>query len=314
MIYLLYGTEPLLMEKKCLEILKKEQIDDFSTSKYDLENNSLNEIIEDASTVSMFNPKKGIIVSNSYIFTGTTKKSTIEQNTDLLLSYLEHPNPDTILLFMIETEKIDERKKITKQIKKEYSIIELNANKNKNGLIKEMFEDYQIDSSNIALLLDRVGDNLRILEQECEKIKTYKGEDKTITREDILNLTVKNIDTDLFNLIENIVLKKKQEALESYGEMLKRGEEPIKVIITLANQFRIMYQSKELSKKGYTGNDIASILEIHPYRVKLALEKSRNFASSILLHYLEELANLDSNIKSGFVDKNLALELFILEI
>ena len=96
--------------------------------------------------------------------------------------------------------------------------------------------------------------------------------------------------------------------------MIKRNEEPIKILIMLANQFRIMYQAKELSKKGYTANDIASTLEVHPYRLKLALEKSRNFSSSVLLHYLEELADLDSNIKSGLVDKDLALELFILKI
>lgn len=314
MIYLLYGKEPLLMEKKYLEILKNEQIDDYSINKYDLENDSLSDIIEDALTISMFSSKKAIIVSNSYIFTAITKKNFIEQDTDLLLTYLEHPNPDTILIFMTETEKLDERKKITKQIKKLHSVIEFNSSQNLSQIVKEMFHNYQIDSSNITLLLDRVGNNLRILEQEIEKIKIYKGEEKIITKEDILNLTTKNIDIDLFKLIENIVLKKKQEALESYEEMLKHGEEPIKIIITLANQFRIMYQSKELSKKGYTRNDIASILEIHPYRIKLALEKSSNFSSDILLHYLEELANLDSNIKSGLVDKNLALELFILEV
>lgn len=314
MIYLIYGKETLLLEKKCTEILKKEQIDEYSISKYDLENDSLNTILEDATTISMFSSKKAIIVTNSYIFTATTKKSLIEQNTDLLLDYLEHRNPDTILIFIIPSEKLDERKKITKQCRKIATITEINTVKNIGQIVKEMFGEYQIDQATTQLFIDRVGDNLRILEQECEKIKTYKNEEKTITKEDILNLTAKNIDIDIFKLIENIILKKKQQALESYQEMLKRNEEPIKIIIMLANQFRIMYQAKELNKKGYTANDIASTLEIHPYRLKLALEKSYNFSSSILLNYLEKLADLDSNIKSGLVDKNLALELFILEI
>ena len=60
-----------------------------------------------------------------YDSTGTTKKSTIIQNTDLLLSYIEHPNPDTILIFSIVTEKLDERKKITKGIKKAGTVIEV---------------------------------------------------------------------------------------------------------------------------------------------------------------------------------------------
>jgi len=314
MIYLLYGKELLLIEKKIEEIIKKEHLSEYSINKYDLENDSLNSIIEDATTISMFGDKKGIVVANSYIFTGTTKKSSIEQNTDLLLSYLDHFNPDTILIFFTLSEKLDERKKITKSIKKVGSVIEIGRNQNLNAIVKEMFEDYEIKSNVIQLLIDRVGDNLQILKQECDKIKTYKGKEKTVTEQDILNLTTKNIDADIFKLIENIVLKRKQTALEAYQEMIKRNEEPIKILILLANQFRIMYQAKELSKKGYTANDIASTLEVHPYRLKLALEKSKDFSSSILLHYLEELADLDSNIKSGIVEKDLALELFILKI
>ncbi|MCI9234147.1 MAG: DNA polymerase III subunit delta [Bacilli bacterium] len=314
MIYLLYGKELLLIEKKIEEIIKKEHLSEYSINKYDLENDSLNSIIEDATTISMFGDKKGIVVANSYIFTGTTKKSSIEQNTDLLLSYLDHFNPDTILIFFTLSEKLDERKKITKSIKKVGSVIEIGRNQNLNTIVKEMFEDYEIKSNVIQLLIDRVGDNLQILKQECDKIKTYKDKEKTVTEQDILNLTTKNIDADIFKLIENIVLKRKQTALEAYQEMIKRNEEPIKILILLANQFRIMYQAKELSKKGYTANDIASTLEVHPYRLKLALEKSKDFSSSILLHYLEELADLDSNIKSGIVEKDLALELFILKI
>ncbi len=314
MIYLLYGKELLLIEKKIEEIIKKEHLSEYSINKYDLENDSLNSIIEDATTISMFGDKKGIVVANSYIFTGTTKKSSIEQNTDLLLSYLDHFNPDTILIFFTLSEKLDERKKITKSIKKVGSVIEIGRNQNLNAIVKEMFEDYEIKSNVIQLLIDRVGDNLQILKQECDKIKTYKDKEKTVTEQDILNLTTKNIDADIFKLIENIVLKRKQTALEAYQEMIKRNEEPIKILILLANQFRIMYQAKELSKKGYTANDIASTLEVHPYRLKLALEKSKDFSSSILLHYLEELADLDSNIKSGIVEKDLALELFILKI
>jgi DNA polymerase-3 subunit delta len=82
----------------------------------------------------------------------------------------------------------------------------------------------------------------------------------------------------------------------------------------IANQIRIMYQTKELYKRGYTEKDIASNLDIHPYRIKLALEKSREYESSKLLNYLNELADLDINIKSGLIDKKLGLELFILQL
>ena len=82
----------------------------------------------------------------------------------------------------------------------------------------------------------------------------------------------------------------------------------------LANQFRLMYQSKELYRKGHTESDTASILNVHPYRVKLAVNKARDYPSDLLLKFLNELANIDYQIKNGTLDKNLALELFILKL
>ena len=95
--------------------------------------------------------------------------------------------------------------------------------------------------------------------------------------------------------------------------MIKTGEEPIKIIILLASQFRIMYQTKELLKSGLTRKDIASTLKIHPYRVEIAIKNGRDYDAKTLLKYLNNLAELDINIKTGKTDKNLALEMFILK-
>ena len=60
------------------------------------------------------------------------------------------------------------------------------------------------------------------------------------------------------------------------------------------------------------GNDIAGILDIHPYRIKLALENVYNYSSDSLLKYLSAIADLDYSIKIGETDAALGLELFIL--
>ena len=176
-----------------------------------------------------------------------------------------------------------------------------------------MLKDYNIDYKTIKLFIDRVGNNPLIIRSEINKIKIYKGNDKNITDEDIINLTTKLIEIEIFKLIDYIVRKNKEKALELYYEMLKMNEEPIKIIVILANQFRIMYQSKELLKKGYSEKDIASILKIHPYRVKLAIQNSRNYTSETLLKHLNDLADIDVGIKTGTLNKDLALELFILK-
>ena len=308
MIYLLYGTEKLLIEQETNKIINTYNINIENIIKYNLENTSIGIVIEDAETYSMFDDKKIIIVENSFIFTG---KKVIEQNIEVLENYLNNYNPDTILIFTIITEKLDERKKIVKQINKIGQVKNLVSN-DIRLFVKNNFGDYKISNSDIDLLLERVVNNLSILNNEINKIKIYKNDNKQITTNDILELTSKSVDTDIFKFIDNIINKNKSKVLETYDELIKLGEEPIKIIVMLANQFRLMYQVKGLTKKGYSEKDIAKILDIHPYRVKLSLGKSKNFSDDNLLKILKQLADLDSDIKKGNIDKYLGLELFIL--
>ena len=312
MNYLIYGLDSYLIKKEIDKIKKSKKISDLSISKYDLENTLIEEVIDDATTVSLFDEEKMIICDNAYMFTASTKK-TIEQNVKVLENYIENTNNLCTIIFVVNYEKLDERKKIVKSFKKNCKIIECNSIDKIENYVKKMFDNYSINLSEINLLIDRVGNDLSILDQEIEKIKTYKNDDLQITKEDIINLTEKSIDNDIFHLIENIVNKNKDKALESLREMIKLKEEPIKIIIMLANQFRLIYQAKGLYKLGYTEADISKMLKVHPYRIKLSLSKGRGITDELLLKYIEKLADLDYKIKSGEISSSLALEMFILE-
>lgn len=310
MIYILYGLEKILIDREINKIINQSKLNSDSITKYDLEETDLNLILDDAETYSLFDDNKIIIVDNAYIFTG---KKGFEQNIDRLERYLNDPNPNTILVFNIIADKLDERKKIVKLTKKIGTIKQLIV-KDVSTFVKTLFEPYEISSQNIELLIKRVGNNSDILNNEISKIKIYKDDDKKITTDDILALTNQIIDTDIFKFIDNIIINNKSLVFETYNELIKIGEEPIKIIVMLANQFRLMYQVKGLTRKGYSEKDIAKILDIHPYRVKLALGKSKNFSDDKLLSILNQLANLDEQIKKGEIDKYLGLELFILNI
>lgn len=314
MNYLIYGTDNFLVKKEIDKIIKESNCSSLAINNYNLEETSITSILQDAETISLFDDKKILVADNAYFFTGSTKKIVIEHNIKDLEEYLNHENESTILILVVNYEKLDERKKIVKTFKKNGKVIDCNKVDNVNEYVKKMLYGYNIDNSTVSLLIDRVGNDLFTLENETNKIKLYKLDDKNITKEDIVNLTIKSADLDIFHLIENIVNNDKDSTLSAYHEMLKQNEEPIKIIIMLANQFRIIYQAKQLYKQGYTESNIASILKIHPYRIKLALSKGREFKEEDLLKYLSKLADLDINIKTGKVMKDLALELFILEL
>lgn len=306
MVYLIYGKEPFLIKEEIDNIKLNNNIDDNDLNIYDMSNINIKNIIDDINTISLFSEKRMIIVNNSLSF------STLEKNRDdfkYLETYLDHIN-DNILVFVCETEKLDNRKKIVSLMLDKTNVIECNKYDTKK-MVKKMFDNYFINDDNIKLLIDRVGDNLDILNMEIDKIKIFKNDDLNITSNDIISLTTKNIDTNIFHLIDNIILNNKDKALESYFEMLKYNEEPIKIIVMLANQFRLMYQVKCL--QGTNIFDMMKILNQKKYTIEMAIEKSRKLDKMTILKKLYQLADLDIKIKKGYINKNIALELFILE-
>lgn len=311
MIYVLFGTQEYLINKKIEELTTNSS--QYEIEKYDLENTSIKEIIDSADTISLFSTNKTIIVYNSYIFT-SAKKNSNEKELEILEKYINNPNENVKIIFVASNEKLDSRKKIVTLIKKQGNILEFNENKNTEKIIEEMIKPYKITNKQINMLINHAGDNLYILENEINKLKIYKNNDLEITDDDIIQVTTKSINTDIFNLIDNIINKNIDDALTSYYELIKIGEEPIKILVLLSNQFRLIYQVKELSKKGYRIYDIMDLLDQKQYPIQKAIQKGYNYDSKILLEYLNKLAELDINIKTGKIDKNTGLELFIINI
>ena len=309
-MYIFYGTDLFLVQKEINKIKEKEKIDDLNIISYDLSVCNIKDIIEDANTYSLFGTTKIIIAENALFLTG---KGSIPDDISLLEEYIHNPNKSTILIFTVLEEKLDERKKIVKSLKTN-SIIKECKKEDVFSFIKSSLDDYIMDDKTVRLLIDRVGNDFKLISNELEKLKLYKLDEKKIIEEDVIKLTSKNISLDIFEFIDDILYKRKEKALETLKELLKRNTEPIAVIVMLAGQIRIMYESKELRSRGYTENDIAKLLEIHPFRVKKALEKGYKYSSSTLRYYLEQLEKLDVDIKRGNINKDFALELFILGV
>ncbi len=311
MIYLYYGLNVFFIEREIDKVIKSNNVDSLNVFEYNLEDDLLDNILDDAQTISLFGDKKIIIVNNSYIFTGSSKKK-LSHNLDLLLNYISNPNPSTILIFTVYEEKLDERKKIVKLLKD--NSFEFSLDKDLSSFVKSTLSDYKMDSAVINKFIDYVGNDYYILENEIEKLKLYKADDKKISLDDVYSVCSESVDVDLNDFTNSIVSKNISRALKIYKNMVNIGIEPIQVIIRLANQFRIIYQSKNLSNKGCSEKEIASILKIHQFRVHKALEASYKFSSEVLLNLLKSLSILDEQIKTSNCDKSLAIELFILNL
>lgn len=308
--YLIYGNDYGLIKRE-IDKITNGIID---VVKYDLSASNVSEVIEEASCMSLFGDKKVVIGENALFLTGTN--TSVNHDIDYLTSYVNAENHDNIVILTVVQDKLDERKKIVKLLKKNVTVIHKESIDEKDlpkFVIKEFLNNgYKIDYKTASYFVDYVGKNVDILLSEINKMIIYKDTDKEIFIEDILNISSKGFNDNVFDLSDAIMKKDFKKIFSCYNDLMILKEEPIKIIALLASQFTLVYQSKLLSKEGFMSKDIASTLKVHPYRVKLALET--NYPDFELKDILKKLHNLDYEIKTGKVDKIVGLENFLLHL
>ncbi|WP_246940523.1 DNA polymerase III subunit delta [Bacillus pinisoli] len=319
-LYLLYGKETYFIDET-IQLLVSNVLNDeerdFNLSVYDLEEVPVDAALEDAQTLPFFGDKRVVICKNAVFLTGAKEKSKIDHNLQLLEEYITSPSPNAILIFMVDAEKLDERKKVTKLLKKEAEVFEATMNDEKSLIswihseVKQL--EVTIEEEAVGILIQYVRGTVTLLVQELHKMAMYVGKNGNITSEVVQLLSSRTIEDNIFELIDCVLSNKVPKAMEIYHDLLKLNEEPIKILSLLSSQFRLLYQVKDLSKRGYGQQQIATHLKIHPYRVKLAAQKATQFSNEYLTTSLNELAEMDYRIKSGQIDKKLAIELFILK-
>lgn len=311
MIYVLYGENETELNKFIDSLQKENNIEDKVT--YNYKDSSIDDVLEEASYSDLFGTKKLIVLNDSDFL---TSKSTLEHKG--LDNYINSPNPNTILIFKIIIDKLDERKKLVKTLKEKSKVIEFKIpdEKNIDAYIKEYYKnlEYKITNEAINEIKNRLKANPKVLDTELNKLALYKYEDKNITIIDVIKVITKYEENNIFKLVDAVIKKDKSTIFTLYKELIENKEEPTVILVLLANQFRLMYQANVLASSGLDKYKIGTFLKEHHYRVGLALDNSKNIEQDELIKYLKRLAEIDIEIKTGLTDKTKALETFFLEL
>lgn len=317
--YLVLGTEKFLQDQVRTEILKKIKIDgedDLNFLSFDMENSSIDEVIAEAETLPFFGDQRLVFVENPYFLTGEKGTNGIDQNTDLLVNYLKEPLETTVLVIFAPYEKLDERKKVTKQLKKTAITIDVKQLDQKavRQYLLNTLENSEIkmDRQAIDLFLRLTDLDLSKMMRELQKILLYGQEQEVITVKEIEQLVPKTLEHNLFDMTQYILSGRTEQALRLFQDLVTQGEETIKINAILLSQIRLFLQTKFLVKIGYQQANIAETLKIHPYRVKLAMQEVRKFDEQTLRRLFDELVEMDYEIKSGKIEKELSFQLFVL--
>lgn len=310
MVYIIKSESYRLLDSKIKELtnnINKENIIHF-----DLTLDNLKDILEECNYTSLFNDKKAIIVNNTNIF-GT--KYEYKDDMELLEKYLNNPNKNTQLIFIADT--ISVKKKCVKIIKDNGNLFELKkpvGEDLKTQVIEYLKNNgFKIENNALTQLITNLNSNYDFILNELDKVIVVK-KDYLITKEDIDKYTIKIIEENIFDFVDLVIKKDTKNIFIKLEKYIQEKQEPAILLSNIASQYRLIYSVKNLLKNGFSEKEIATELDIHPYRVKLAKEKSYNYTNEELREKLLSIGSLDEKVKLGMIDKYVALKLFFINI
>lgn len=320
-LYVLYGAETYFIGKMIAHLKKfvlGHDSDDMNYMVFDLEQTAVETMIQEAETLPFIGDQRLIIGKNAWFLTGLRGKMDVEHQLDILTAYAESPLDSSIIVLTVHYDKLDERKKIVKHLKKGGTFVNFSPLKQGelNTWIKREVSQYgcHIEPEAIARLIQLAGNDLQLLHEECNKLVTYVGEGGTVSVQNVEEMIPRTLEEDVFKLINYVGKMDIEGALGVYYDLLKKREEPLKILSLIARQFRIILQVNDLTSRGYSHKQIATKLRLHPYAVKIAFEQGKQFSERHLRRLLLQANRTDYAIKSGQKEKALALEWYILSL
>ena len=310
LIYLYHGASEYILRKEINKLLEKLKVDEYNIVKYDLMDSNFVDVIEELQTISFFQSQKVVLLSS---ILELYKLDQYDQ--ERFISYLEKPNPDTVLIMYSSQINDDENLPVTKALKLYAKIVKMQNIDKKElpNIIKKSFhdDDYQINDQAITELIERTNGDYQAIEQEITKLKLYAYDQKVITVQAIRLLVSKNLDENIFELSSAIINKERTKAIQIYYDLLVSNVQPTMIVGYLSNRVRDLIHASLLISRNYSQDMIAKHFQITDGRAYYMMRDAKKLNIDELEKYLEQLSNLDFDIKSGNIDARLGVELFL---
>jgi DNA polymerase-3 subunit delta len=309
-IYVFYSNNEFLLNHTVEEKVAELKVDPFNVVRYDMLESQSDDVLEDLQTVSFFAEKKVIIVKNL---------SEIEKEAESVLkawvAYLEKPNPDVILIVVLN-ELMSDKNPIGEALFK-YAFIEKIREMDKKEypeFVRNMFKKfgYTITDTAIDALLERTNLDFTLMSQEAEKLMLFSYDTKEIQEKAVLLLVSRNLEENIFELTNALLAKNQTKTIEIFYDLVARNEDPLRILNNIVSKVRELMHTKLLIEKGYRQDQIADHFHIKSGKAYYLVKNAQAIPFVQLENHLKKLSKLDYDIKSGKIDKKLGLELYLL--
>ena len=301
MLYLLVSNSYHILDEEIKKIVKDEKYEVIDYLKTTLE-----DIVMEASYSDLFSNKKILIIKNATFFSTKIDTSSLDK-------YLLNINPNTILIFTCNN--IDERLKIVKTFKDSYNY-KINNILYQKDIVNKLIEiaekkDYNLSIESAIYISKSSLDNYDIAYNNLEKIFLYYNKPCKINESDVINLVSVSLEENNFKFIESVINNDTENAFKILNDLKIKKIEPLSLFNLLAREYRLMLILKEEYQKK-SRSYIMKLLNIRDWQLEKLLKQASRYNKEYLEDKLIEICEYDYQIKSGKIDKFLALELFIL--
>lgn len=319
MIFFLYGKDNFRSLEKLKEIIaghQKIHQTGLNLRFFDCQEHIFEDFRDQLRTKSMFREKKLFVLRN--VFSNSLFKQALleykqelTQTQNIILFYEKEDPPVKDSLFIWLQENSTSQR------------FDLLKNRQLESWIKKELEKHQaeIEPAALKLLIEYVGNDLWQLSNELQKLVNYKKGAKRITifQEDVKTLTPQKLDTNIFKTIDFIAEKQKQKAISLIHKHLQKGDSPLYLLSMITFQFRNLLVLKSRLESQSNGrmikmSTLTRQLGMHPFVVRKSLILCQKFSLEELKKIYQKIFQIDLAIKTGQIEPELALDLFIAQI
>ncbi|MBU1044327.1 MAG: DNA polymerase III subunit delta [Candidatus Omnitrophica bacterium] len=305
-VYIFAGEELFL--KRQIEELVKARLFAASSAEFNqdifyADQTSADKVLDTLRTQPFLSEKRLVILKNADKFSQYEKP---------LLDFLKEKRCKNILI--LETEKTLSDKFIKKLVP--FSTPVLFSHLQGQDLNKWV-NDYaqskgkKIDYNAIALLIEKIGNDLESIITSLNKLCLYSGAQSVLKEQDIEVLIKKTREDTRFTFLNALMSKQTSRALEMAHELSRNGKHVSDLIGLINWQFKRLDKVKQLQQKGYSPATIIAQLKITPYIYNIVKKQAATYTAQELAKGFDLLLDSDIAIKQGLKSPGLTLETLI---
>ena len=306
-VYLLYGEEDYL-RRQYRDKLKNALTggnDSMNCHYFEGKDIRTGEVIDLAETLPFLAERRVIIIENSGLF---------KRGGEQLAEYLKEPS-ETAFFVLVERE-IDKRSKLFKSVSVKGRAVEFKAQDESIlkrwilGILKK--ENKKITERDLELFLEKTGTSMENISKELEKLVCYCMDREAVTGEDIEAVCTRQINNQIFDMMNAIAEKRQKEAMSLYYDLLTLKEPPMRILFLLARQFNLLLQVRELKKKGYPVKTIGENVGLPGFIAGKYVNQAAKFSAKDLRQAVTDCVEAEEAVKTGKMNDVLSVELLLI--